>query len=276
MMLDINMRLVNMLGVLTVLVVIGLALDYRNILKKPVRVGMIVAVVGMVAAVFLVLSAVLPENDVFGRVVYHTETAQKVVALTFDDGPNPPYTGQVLDILKEYHVPATFFVIGQNVVKHPELVKRIAAEGHQLGNHTYHHLDLLKADRKTIAEEVDSTNQAVFAASGIVPHLVRPPHGFRDPVVMEMMAERKLKVVEWSVMSRDWTNPGVETIVERTVNNVKNGSIILLHDGDGIASRDSREQSVEAARRIIEQLSAKGYKFVTVDEILRQTEEVKR
>lgn len=274
-MFDLKIRLINMLGLLTIVVIVGLVLDYRNVLKKPMRMGMSLAVLGITAGIFLTLSAVLPENDVFGRVFSNTKTTQKVVALTFDDGPYPPYTEQVLDVLKEYNVPATFFVVGQNVEKYPELVKRIADEGHQLGNHTYHHIDLLKANRKVIAEEIDNTNQAILAVAGIKPRLMRPPHGFRDPVVMEMMAERNLKVVEWSVMSRDWTNPGVDVIVERTVKGVKNGSIILLHDGDGITSQDSRMQSVEAARRIIQILSKQGYTFVTVDEILEKTEDVK-
>ncbi|SFL63328.1 polysaccharide deacetylase family protein [Pelosinus propionicus] len=274
-MFDLKIRLINMLGLLTIVVIVGLVLDYRNVLKKPMRMGMSLAVLGITAGIFLTLSAVLPENDVFGRVFSNTKTTQKVVALTFDDGPYPPYTEQVLDVLKEYNVPATFFVVGKNVEKYPELVKRIADEGHQLGNHTYHHIDLLKANRKVIAEEIDNTNQAILAAAGIKPRLMRPPHGFRDPVVMEMMAERNLKVVEWSVMSRDWTNPGVDVIVERTVKGVKNGSIILLHDGDGITSQDSRMQSVEAARRIIQILSKQGYTFVTVDEILEKTEDVK-
>jgi polysaccharide deacetylase family sporulation protein PdaB len=274
-MFDLKIRLINMLGLLTIIVIAGLVLDYRNVLKKPMRIGMSLAILGITAGIFLTLSAVLPENDVFGRVFSNTETTQKVVALTFDDGPYPPYTEQVLDVLKEYHVPATFFVVGQNVEKYPELVKRIADEGHQIGNHTYHHIDLLKANRKVIAEEIDNTSKAILSAAGISPHLMRPPHGFRDPVVMEMMAERNLKVVEWSVMSRDWTNPGVDAIVERTVKKVKNGSIILLHDGDGITSQASRIQSVEAARRIIQILSAQGYKFVTVDEILEKTEDVK-
>jgi peptidoglycan/xylan/chitin deacetylase (PgdA/CDA1 family) len=274
-MFDIKIRLINMIGLLTIVVLMGLVLDYRNILKRPRRIGMGLAILGITAGLFLTLSAVLPENDVFGRVFYSMQTTQKVVALTFDDGPNPPYTEQLLDVLKENHISATFFLIGQNVEKHPELVKRIAAEGHQLGNHTYHHIDLLKADRKVIADEVDRTNQAIFAASGIMPHLVRPPHGFRDPVVMEMMADRGLKVVEWSVMSRDWLNPGVDTIVERTVSKVKNGSIILLHDGDGIESQKPRAQTIEATRRIIQILSAQGYKFVTVDQILAKTEDVK-
>ncbi|MCC5467479.1 polysaccharide deacetylase family protein [Pelosinus baikalensis] len=274
-MFDLNIRLINMLGLLTIIVIAGLVLDYRNVLKKPMRIGMSLAILGITAGIFLTLSAVLPENHVFGRVFSNTKTTQKVVALTFDDGPYPPYTEQVLDVLKEYHVPATFFVVGQNVDKYPELVKRIADEGHQIGNHTYHHIDLLKANRKVIAEEIDNANKAILAAAGIKPHLMRPPHGFRDPVVMEMMAERNLKVVEWSVMSRDWTNPGVDVIVERTVKKVKNGSIILLHDGDGITSQASRIQSVEAARRIIQILSEQGYTFVTVDEILEKTEDVK-
>jgi peptidoglycan/xylan/chitin deacetylase (PgdA/CDA1 family) len=275
MMFDINIRLIHMLGLLTIIVLIGLIVDYRNVIKRPMRIGMGVAVLGMMAGIFLTLSAVLPENQVFGRVFSNRETTQKVVALTFDDGPYPPYTEQLLDVLKEYHVPATFFLIGKNVEKYPELVKRISMEGHQLGNHTYHHIDLLKVDRKVIAEEVDLTNQAIVAATGTMPHLMRPPHGFRDPVVLEIMGERGLKVVEWSVMSRDWLNPGVDVIVERTVSKVKNGSIVLLHDGDGVASQASRMQSVEAARSIIQRLLAQGYTFVTVDEILDKTEDIK-
>lgn len=274
-MFDIKIRLINMLGLLTIIVLIGLILDYRNVIKRPMRIGMGLAMLGITTGIFLTLSAVLPENQVFGRVFSNKETTQKVVALTFDDGPYPPYTEQLLDVLKEYQVPATFFLVGQNAEKYPELVKRISVEGHQLGNHTYHHIDLLKADRKVIAEEIDSTNRVIMAASGTKPHLMRPPHGFRDPVVMEIMAERGLKVVEWSVMSRDWLNPGVDVIVDRTVSKVKNGSIVLLHDGDGVMSQAPRIQSVEATRRIIQILSAQGYRFVTVDEILDKTEDVK-
>lgn len=274
-MFDIKIRLVSMLGLLTVIVLSGLILDYHHMLRRPMRMGIALALVAIAAGAFLTLSAVLPENNVFGQVFFESQTNKKIVALTFDDGPYSPYTEQILDVLKEYHVPATFFVVGQNVEKYPELVQRIVDEGHQLGNHTYHHVDLLKSDRKTIEEEIDHTNRVIKAATGTVPHLVRPPHGFRDPVVMEIMATRGLKVVEWSIMSRDWTNPGVDVIVDRTLAKVKNGSIILLHDGDGIASKDSRVQSVEATRRIIQTLTAQGYQFVTVDEILAKTEDTK-
>ena len=271
-MLDMKMRLISMLGVLTAIVITFLILDYFHILRRPVRLGMGVAVLAMLAGVALTLNAILPESNFFGPVFSEVKTAQKIVALTFDDGPDPPYTGQILDILAEHQVPATFFLIGANAAKYPDLVRRIVAEGHQIGNHTYHHIDLLKVDRETVAAEIDQTNQVLRAAVGFVPHVVRPPHGFRDPVVMEVMSSRNMNVVEWSVMSKDWTNPGVEAIVRRTIGKVQNGSVILLHDGDGIANVANRDQTVAATRQIIVELSAKGYKFVTVDEILQATE----
>lgn len=272
-----KLRLISILGLLTTVVVISLVLDYLRILRRPARLGLGVAVLGILTGFVLTLNAVLPGTDFYGPAFSEGDSSQKLVALTFDDGPYPPYTGQILDILKEYQVPATFFVIGKNAEKHPDLVKRIVAEGHQLGNHTYNHIDLLKADRETIAAEVDRTGAVLAAITGQAPpRIVRPPHGFRDAVVMDVMAEKGIRVVEWSVMSRDWTNPGVDVIVARTVSKVKNGSIILLHDGDGVAATASRAQTVEAVRHIIRDLLAKGYRFVTVDEILTKTEEKNR
>lgn len=272
-MLDIKMRLISMLGLLAAIIIVTLVLDYLHILRRPVRLSLGIAILCIVIGFFLTLSAVLPDNHVFGPVITEGQTDRKIVALTFDDGPYPPYTDQVLDILQEYRVPATFFLIGRNAEKHPELVKRILAEGHQLGNHTYNHVDLLKAERPEIVREIEKTEKTIADITGQRPQVVRPPHGFRDPVVLEVMSERHLKVVEWSVMSRDWTNPGVDVIVERTVSKVKNGSVILLHDGDGIAGTASRAQTVEAVRHIIRELSARGYTFVTVNEILAKQEE---
>ena len=272
-MFDTKVRLISMLGLLTVIVIISLVLDYLRVLRRPVRLGLSIAVLGIVAGFVLTLNAVLPTNHFYGPVFSEVRTSQKLVALTFDEGPYPPYTGQLLDVLKEKRIPATFFVIGQNAAKHPELVRRIAAEGHQLGNHTYNHVDLLKADRQGVISEIDKTNQVIAGIAGYAPHVMRPPHGFRDAVVMDIMAEYKLKVVEWSVSSRDWVNPGAEVIAERTLGKVKNGSVILLHDGDGIAATLPRGQTIAATRIIIDRLLAEGYRFVTVDEILKVSEE---
>ena len=266
-----NMRLTSILGLLTVVVVLSLFLDYFRLLRRPARIGLWLAILCILAGFVLTLQAVLPGNHFYGPVFNQAETSQKIVALTFDDGPYPPYTEQLLEVLREHNVPATFFLIGQNAQKHPEIVQKIAAAGHQIGNHTYTHTDLLKLDRAQIAAEVDKTQQVLAAITGQAPYIFRPPHGFRDAVVMDVMAERKLQVVEWSVMCRDWVNPGVEIITSRAVGRVKSGSIILLHDGDGIASAASRAQTVEATRRIIRELRSKGYRFVTVAEILETT-----
>lgn len=267
---EVTVRLTSMLGVLTLIVLSGLLLDYFRVLKQRWRPGLCLAVAGLLAGGALTLSAVLPHNQVFGRVVAEGPADAKVVALTFDDGPHPPYTGALLAVLREANVKATFFLIGENAAKHPEWVRAIADAGHQLGNHTYHHVDLLKLNREQVAAEVDKTTAVIAAAAGVTPQVMRPPHGFRDPLVLDVMRERNLQVVEWSVMSRDWTNPGTDTIVERTVSQVKNGSIILLHDGDGIANAAPRAQTIEATRRIIAELQARGYRFVTVEEIIRK------
>ncbi|MGL5514301.1 MAG: polysaccharide deacetylase family protein [Sporomusa sp.] len=272
-MFDIKVRLISMLALLTAVVVFGLVLDYFRLLRRPVRLGLWVGIFGITTGFILILNAVLPANHFYGPVFSEVQTSQQLVALTFDDGPYPPYTNQLLDVLKERQVPATFFLIGRNAVKYPDLVRRIVAEGHQLGNHTYNHIDLLKADRETIVAEIDKTNKAIAGIVGYAPHVMRPPHGFRDAVVMDIMAEHQLKVIEWSVSGRDWVNPGADVIAARTLGKVKNGSVVLLHDGDGIAAKADRTQTVEATRQIIDKLLAQGYKFVTVDEILKSAEE---
>lgn len=270
-MFETNMRLASILGLLTIVVVISLLLDYFRLLRRPARLGLWTAILCILAGFVLTLQAVLPNNHFYGPVLSEATTTQKVVALTFDDGPYSPYTEQLLAVLRETQTPATFFLIGKNAEKYPELVKRIVGEGHQIGNHTYSHVDLLKLDRAQIAAEIDKTQDVLRAITGRAPDIVRPPHGFRDSVVMDVMSERNLRVVEWSLMCRDWVNPGVEVITDRVVGKVKSGSIILLHDGDGVASSASRAQTIEATRRIIHQLKNKGYRFVTVDEILSTT-----
>lgn len=258
----------TMLAVLTAVVLAGLLLDYFAIIRRPWRPGLALALGSLVLGLALTLCAVLPGSQVFGPVAAERPLAEKVVALTFDDGPYPPYTGQILDVLRENRTVGTFFLIGANAAKYPDLVRRIAAEGHQLGNHTYNHPDLLKLDRAQIAAEAERAGAAIAAIAGERPHVVRPPHGFRDPLVLDVMKRQGLRVVEWSVASRDWTNPGADVIVARTLQSIKSGSIILLHDGDGVEAAAPRAQTVEAAGRIIRHLKAEGYRFVTVDELL--------
>lgn len=267
-MLDLNMRLASTLIALTVLIVGCLVFDYLCLLRRPWRLGLYLGILGIIGAAFLTTNAVWPSSLLYGKVCYQGSSSEKLVALTFDDGPNPPYTTQILDILDKYDIEATFFLIGKNVEMYPELAREIVERGHQVGNHTYIHADLLKLDRKQMAKEIDATTDIIETATGVRPRLFRPPHGFRDPVVLEKARERNLQVIQWSVMARDWKKPGAEVITDRIVQKVQNGAIILLHDGDGLNHGGDRSQSVAAVELIIQRLQQQGYRFVTVDTLL--------
>jgi len=267
-MLDYKLRLVSILIVLTVLVIGCLVLDYFHLRRRLWRPGLYLGILGIAGAVFLTSNAVLPTSLFYGAVVYQGPSVEKLVALTYDDGPNPPYTLQILDILDKYSVKATFFLVGENVRTYPEVARTIVQRGHQVGNHTFHHEDLLKLNRTQMDKEIDATTDLIEAATGVSPKVFRPPHGFRDPVVLEQAKERNLRVVQWSVMPRDWKKPGAEVIAERVVRQVHNGAIILMHDGDGLNHGGDRSQSVTATELVIQRLQQQGYRFVTIDELL--------
>lgn len=208
-----------------------------------------------------------PSSQLFGDIYVHGPRTEKVVALTFDDGPNDPYTTQILDVLKQEGVHATFFVVGQNAERQPGTVRRIVAEGNDLGNHSYRHR---KRDALLDLHYDDMTraNDVLRGITGTLPRLYRAPNGFHTPWSLRAVGEHGLRAVGWDVESNDWDEPGVDTIVMRTVNHVQAGSIILLHDGDNTRLGTDRSQQVQAVRGIIETLKARGYRFVTVSEML--------
>lgn len=267
-MLDTPVRLTTLLSVATVLALTALILDYFHILRRPWRPALAVAITLILWGGFLTLNAVWPTSSFYGSVFYQGSQSDKVVALTFDDGPNPPYTLELLDLLDRYQVPATFFLIGQNVASYPEVAKEIARRGYVIGSHTYSHSDLLKLTDTQVAWEMDQANTVIEQITGLRPDLLRPPHGFRDPLVLTKAAERRLTVIQWSVMAEDWKKPGVETIVNRVVDSIQNGSIVLLHDGDGTVPGGDRSQTVAATQIIIQLLRQQGYRFVTVKDLL--------
>jgi peptidoglycan/xylan/chitin deacetylase (PgdA/CDA1 family) len=178
----------------------------------------------------------------------------KYVILTFDDGPDPRYTPQVLDILKAYGAKATFFEVGRNVAKHPELTRRAHEAGHSVQNHTWTHADLRKLSWVQFKDQVESTDQSIIAQTGETPRCLRPPYGAVNPLVTKRIASLGKKVQLWSVDSRDWTRPGTAAIVSRVLAGVRNGSVILMHDGGG-----NRSQTVAALPTILKTLKARGY-----------------
>ena len=209
-----------------------------------------------------------PTADVFGKTYAGVASSQKVIALTFDDGPNEPYTSQILDILDSYGVRATFFVVGENVEYYPEVAMRIVAEGHVLGNHSYTHKALSEFDIPDYSE-VDLAQAAIYKVTGVKPHLFRPPYGRKTPWELEYVKKKGLVTVTWSDSANDPHKPPSDVIAERVLQHTRPGAIILLHDGNGTKHGADRSRTEAALPQIIESLKAQGYTFVTVPELLQ-------
>jgi peptidoglycan-N-acetylglucosamine deacetylase len=194
------------------------------------------------------------------HVIWAGTKDKKLIALTFDDGPNSKYTPQILKILELNDIRATFFLIGQHAKQHPELVKQIKLAGHEIGNHTYSHVKLTKVPSTKIKQELEKTRDIVFEITGQNTYLFRPPWGIFDNRSLAELAMRKFDAILWSVDSRDWSRPGVNKIKSNVLSTVRNGSIILCHD--------DHDQIVAALPDIIISLKEQGYQFVTVPELM--------
>jgi peptidoglycan/xylan/chitin deacetylase (PgdA/CDA1 family) len=201
---------------------------------------------------------------VFGPVLGHLPTREREVALTFDDGPNPDATPRILDTLGELGVLATFFVLGRHAERWPDIVHRTVAEGHQLGNHGYFHRKLHLKSPFYVKRDLGLGKRAIERAGAQSPRFFRAPHGFRSPWVSAIAGSMGERTIGWSRGVWDSDQPGVTTIVDRTMEGVRPGSIVLLHDGDGYNADGNRLQTAAALPRIINGLRDRGYEFVTL------------
>jgi peptidoglycan N-acetylglucosamine deacetylase A, putative len=189
-------------------------------------------------------------------------TGNKVIALTFDDGPGP-HTAHLLDILDQYGAKATFFLIGSKVSGQASIVRSIQARGHQLGNHSWSHPELPKLPVDQIAGEVDRTNEAIRQATGVTPAILRPPYGAVNGAVLEQLRLRGMSSILWSVDTRDWADRNSDIVCSRAVAGARPGAIILMHD--------IHQTSVGAVPCILSALKQQGYSFVTVQGLLGNT-----
>lgn len=185
-----------------------------------------------------------------------------VIALTFDDGPGP-YTAQLLDMLDQHGAKATFFLIGSKVSAQADMLRRMHARGHQLGNHSWSHPELPKLPVHQIASEIDRTNDAIKQATGITPSILRPPYGAVNGVVLEQLRLRGMSSILWSVDTRDWADRNSDIVCSRAVAGARPGAIILMHD--------IHQTSVNAVPCILNALKQQGYSFVTVQGLLGTT-----
>ena len=194
-----------------------------------------------------------------GRIQVSEEESEDIrkIAITFDDGPHPSYTEQLLDGLKERGVHATFFVTGEHAELHPDIIERMASEGHLIGNHTYSHIQLSRSNREKFREELIKTNEILEEITGEEVQYVRPPYGSWDK---SFEKELNMFPVLWNVDPLDWCSGNVSCIVEKIIDQVEENDIILMHD--------YYDTSVTAALKAIDELMEEGYTFVTVEEIL--------
>jgi len=198
---------------------------------------------------------------IFGSTITRLPGSGNRVALTFDDGPNPDATPFILDALRERGVKATFFILGRHADQWPHLVRQVAEDGHAVGNHGWFHRKLHFKSPAYVREDLTRGTASIEAASGVHPMLFRAPHGFRSPWVTSIARSLGQRTVGWSLGVWDSDRPGVETIVDRTVNGAKPGSILLLHDGDGYDPRGDRVQTARAVPLIVDRLLDRGYRF---------------
>ena len=203
----------------------------------------------------------------FGRNVVHLNTSQRIVALTYDDGPNPPYTDQLLDVLAKHNVKATFFMIGNRVEKHPETVNRIIAEDHQIGNHSYSHPLLGFLPPAYVQRQIERTDNLLQRFSVTDEILFRAPVLTRFLPVAYVLAKADRTHISCNVWSWDWTTQNPDKITETVLRKTEPGSIIVLHDGKAENKEADRSGTIEATDRIITALKRDGYQFVRLSDV---------
>jgi len=234
-------------------------------MTEPVVVGIAALAFGL----WFWWACATPSSTFFRPVLIRGRRAAKRVCLTFDDGPAERFTEQLLNILREHKVPATFFVCGKNVDEHPDLLRRIVDEGHEVGNHTYSHPFVFFKSRRRISAEIDRTQAAIEKVAGYRPKVFRPPYGARWFGLVPALAERGMHLVLWSATGYDWKRD-VPGIVKATLGGLKPGAIILLHDGRETrpTAEIDRHRTIAALPAIIAGIRERGYTFAPLSEFL--------
>lgn len=231
-------------------------------------IGELAAGVGAVgAAIFAGFHTMLPKSQLYGR-TFIGERGSKRLALTYDDGPNEPYTQRLLDVLAKHDVKATFFVIGRYVKQRPDIVRAVAAAGHAVANHTYTHPNLAVCSSRRAHDEIASCETALQETIGPYPRLFRPPHGGRHPGTLRTVSRMGYATVMWSVSGYDWSAKSADEIVNRVSRGIQGGDVVLLHDGGHLSFGTDRGYTIAATDAIIRRYSDLGYEFVTVPQLI--------
>src|SRR5712691_4143471 len=208
---------------------------------------------------------------VWGRIVSRGRPRTPAIAITFDDGPTEPYTSQILDVLRAFGARATFFVLGARAQDAPDVVRRAAREGHEIGNHTWDHAPLPLRMPSAMRMTIRRTSDLVQDITGLRPRVFRAPFGWRNPWLDGAARREGCEPIAWTVGVYDTDRPGVEAIVDRAIEGFVDGSILLLHDGRSLDPEPDASQVVEALPRIVGEARRRGFRLLTVSELLAES-----
>lgn len=247
-------------------------LDWAPISRRDRLLMTVITTVLTISAVFLGVHFYVYSGFDYQPDIYRTGNPKtNQVAITFDDGPSREFTPSVLDILREYNVPATFFLVGVHVERYPDIARRIAEEGHEIGNHTHRHITMPTASNKTLYEDVIKATRVITQTTGEYPKYIRPPRGVYDARFRRLSHVLGQRIVLWTISTRDWRyGTSTQTIIKRAVSQAKGGDIILFHDSGALIRNEGGDRSatVRALPFVIEGLREKGLEIVPLGELL--------
>ncbi|MHB0976918.1 MAG: polysaccharide deacetylase family protein [Candidatus Aquicultorales bacterium] len=274
-------RLTRLMGIAVPIVIFGTAL---TLLMEPSLVGLEHGLSPAGRAVLLTIALLSAFSGLVTYFEYHGLGGQegvvrkgpnkRVVAITFDDGPNPKYTPKILDALKKKKVRATFFCVGLHVKKYPDIARRIVNEGHDIGGHTYTHRDLIATTREVVEKQICKTDEVIFEVTGVATKLFRPPRGLYSEAARKIIVDEfGYRMVMWTVSALDWRRdmrPG--QIKRRIARYVHPGAILLFHDSGALIRREGgkRSSTVQALPLVIDYLRERGYEIIPVSEMLER------
>lgn len=215
-----------------------------------------------------------PTLHAYGRSFIGLGPGSRKLALTYDDGPNDPDTLRLMEVLARHGAKATFFVLGRFVQQKPEIVRALASAGHVIGNHSWDHPRLIFATDTELRRQVDRTQSAIFDACGVRPTLFRPPYGGRRPGILAAVRKLGLEPVMWNVTCYDWKPTSADRVFGHARRQIRGGDVILMHDGDQQAMGADRSHAVTATDRLIAHYKAAGFEFVTIPEMMADTQRV--
>jgi peptidoglycan/xylan/chitin deacetylase (PgdA/CDA1 family) len=230
-----------------------------------VALGLTVAAVASAAG----YQTMSPSGQWYGRTFHGLKGRTRKIALTYDDGPNDPYTPQLMDVLAKHEVRATFFLIGRFVSRRPDIVRDLVKAGHIVGNHTYTHPPLIFETSVQVRIQLVSCRQAIEDAVGQHSNLFRPPYGGRRPGVFRIARELGLQPIMWNAIGYDWLDSATPQNIERNVaKSIRGGDVVVLHDGGHKQLGIDRSRTVAATDLLITRYKAEGYEFVTIPELM--------